>query len=40
VADPQKPQHFRLSSPKTSKLLTSQQHPLGMLVTSKLLFFN
>ena len=36
----EKPQHFRLSSPKIPKPLMLQQHALGMLVISNLLFFN
>jgi hypothetical protein len=35
----EKPQHFRLSSPKIQKTLMLQQHALGMLVLSNLLFF-
>jgi len=35
----EKPQHFRLSSPKIPKPLMLQQHALGMLVISNLLFF-
>jgi hypothetical protein len=35
----EKPQYFRLSSPKMPKPLRMQQHPLGILVSSNLLLF-
>jgi hypothetical protein len=35
----EKPQHFRVSSPKIPKTLMLQRHALGMLVISNLLFF-
>jgi hypothetical protein len=35
----EKPQYFRLSSPKMPKPIRMQQHPLGILVSSNLLLF-